>query len=301
MAKDTPYIVIDDLASTTEGVTYGYSVTDADGVILEISVTLSGAQGLFTDTYLSGEFTSLWSDNEYTLAVSYSYDLGDGEGVRTAAVEDTVYTLQKALPVVGIDLTSSKEKVDYTLSVSDDDEVIIEITVTISGAQGTFTDTCLSGEFTGLWSDSVYTLTVSYSYDLGDGVGTRTSEVSETVNTLAKESPVAEIVFIDSTTSELTFAVLFADGDSVGSITNVGLYEGATLVMETGTAYTGEITFDGLSSYTLYNVIVAYEYDLDDGTGTKTDTVELSYYTDPDFSLISVSVINTSVITVGDT
>ncbi|MCD8207257.1 MAG: leucine-rich repeat domain-containing protein, partial [Bacteroidales bacterium] len=302
LAVAKPEVAIDSLVSSKDGIEYVLSVTDKDEVGTTVSVMLmKGNEAIGIAADIVGGFDDLLSDSEYTLNVVYTYDLCDGLGERTLEVNGTISTLAKELPSITIDsLSSTKEEIAYEYSVVDEDDVGMNVSVYLTGANGTFRDETYSGGFANLWSDNEYTLTVVYAYDLGDGAGIRTLAVSDTVYTLEKESPVAEIVFIESSTYALTFSVLYADNDDVGYITDVGLYDGSVLVTATGSAYMGEITYTGLSSYTLYTLVVSYEYNLNDGVGTRMGAVEYSYYTDPYIEFSSITVINTSAVSEGE-
>ncbi|MCD8208254.1 MAG: hypothetical protein LUD72_09990, partial [Bacteroidales bacterium] len=163
-AKTVPTVSVYLLTSTKDSVSYDIVITDKDGVVASTSVVLSKGSKSWTADSVYGTFTGLLSDNEYTLTIEVTYDLGDGWGMRTTEVTRTIYTQPVAVPVVEAELTASKEGIDYALSVSDEDGVMTDISVTLyKGSEAQEETSLLTGSFPGLLSDNDYTVKVIFS------------------------------------------------------------------------------------------------------------------------------------------
>ncbi|MCD8372913.1 MAG: leucine-rich repeat protein, partial [Clostridia bacterium] len=301
-AKATPEVEISTLASEQESVSYGLAITDIDCVGTLTSVTLTLGETSYTATEATGTFDGLLSNNTYTLTVIYTYNLNDGTGDHTAEVTQDITTQAKATPDVEISvLTSEQESVSYGLAITDTDSVGSLTSVTLTLGETSYTATEATGTFENLLSDNTYTLTVIYTYNLNDGTGDHTKTVTKNITTKAKATPTVDIQFTDSNTTGLTFGLTYTDTDSIGEITAIGLYNGITLVEEVTDFTQTTLSFTGLDSYIKYTIIVDYKYDLNDGDGEQQASESLSAYTDPVIEFKSISVLNTSAVSEGET
>ncbi|MCD8040712.1 MAG: leucine-rich repeat domain-containing protein [Clostridia bacterium] len=303
LAKAEPIVEISSLASTQEEISYKLAITDTDNVgsVTSVTATLNGEVAA-TSTSVTGTLSNLLSDNTYTVKVVYTYNLNDGTGDHTAEVSQEIATLAKATPTVEISsISSTQEEVSYKLAITDTDSVgsVTSVTATLNGEVAA-TSTAVTGTLSNLLSDNTYTVKVVYTYNLNDGTGDHTAEVSQEIATLAKATPVVGIKLTDSSTSSLTFGLSYTDTDEVGSITAIGFYNGDTLVQSVSTSAT-TASFASLTSYTQYSLVVSYSYDLNDGQGTVSTSQSLSVYTDPVIEFQSVKVLNTSAVSENET
>ena len=93
-AKATPGVTISNLSSTQNTIECDIAYTDVDGVgRIESVVLFKGeTQVATTNERTHVVFDTLESDTEYTLVVTYKYDLNDGKGEQTATQNAKRYT-----------------------------------------------------------------------------------------------------------------------------------------------------------------------------------------------------------------
>jgi len=272
-AKATPVVLIENVVSTQDSITFEVSVTDVDEVGSITAIELYQGEVLIetlTDLSLR-TFTNLLSNNEYQVKVTYTYDVNDGVGAQTLIITETATTLAKATPVVLIEnAVSTQDTITFEINVTDVDEVGSITAIELYKGETlveVLADLSLR-TFTNLLSNNEYQVKVSYTYDLNDGVGEQTLVITKDSTTQAKATPIVLIENAVSTQDSITFEINVTDVDEVGSITAIELYKGETLVEVL--ADLSLRTFTNLLSNNEYQVKVSYTYDLNDGVGEQT-------------------------------
>lgn len=92
--KSTPEVVIENVVPTQESVSFDIIVTDLDEIGLITSIELykyEESVDALIDMSIR-EFTNLLSNTEYTIKVTYVYDLHDGNGVKKIVESYTFQT-----------------------------------------------------------------------------------------------------------------------------------------------------------------------------------------------------------------
>ncbi|MFA7127065.1 MAG: hypothetical protein WC182_05910, partial [Bacilli bacterium] len=278
-----PVVLIENAVSAQDYITFNINITDVDEVGSITAIELYQGETLVkTLTDLSvREFTGLLSNNAYTIKVTYTYDLNDGVGAQTITINQAATTLAKATPTVVIDnVVPTQTSIGFGITVTDVDQVGAVSAIELYQGETlveALTDLSVR-EFTGLLSNNEYTIKVTYTYDLNDGIGSQTLVVSQTATTVTKATPVVLLENVVPTQDTITFDINVTDVDEVGSITAIELYKGETLVE----ALTDlELrTFTNLLSNNEYQVKVTYTYDLDDGQNNQNSIEEYSFYTE---------------------
>lgn len=174
LAKATPDIAVTTSNATQTGFDFDISVTDDDhvGSITKIERIHNGQT---TNAELAARtFTDLLSDNEYKVRVTYTYNLNDGTNEHTIVKEATATTLAKATPeieVVAADIT--KTEISFDISENDIDGVgeVVKIELFNGDTVAYSTEDTTERAFTDLQPYTLYTIKVTYKYDLNDGVG----------------------------------------------------------------------------------------------------------------------------------
>lgn len=140
-------------------------------------------------------FSNLLSNMEYTLVIYATYDLNDGNGEVSIMINEIINTLSYTTPTVESYASVGTDTVEFTLSIHDPD-IIGEI-VSIDLYQDGNVISSLSDlnlrSFSGLSSDTIYQIKITYSYNKFDGLGTQyivvfsqTTYVPENVYTVSE-------------------------------------------------------------------------------------------------------------------
>ncbi len=301
--KVAPTLTFTTAASDHVSVTYAVDVTDPDSLLTVTKVEFFKGTELIAEngTAQSGKFEGLLSNNTYTVKVTYTYDLNDGQGLRTDTVTKEITTVAKKAPALTFTAAASDQvSVTYAVSVSDPDNLASITKVELFKGTELIAEngTAQSGKFEELLSDNTYTVKVTYTYDLNDGQGLHTDTVTKEITTAAKTAPTLSFDNTDITDSAITGSYHMADIDGIGSITAVALYQNGAKVQSNAEK---ALSFAGLSYYTAYQVVVSYTYDLNDGQGVQTVTATYDFKTLPYLVFNSVSVINTNGVSEGET
>jgi hypothetical protein len=257
-------------------------ITDTDEVGAISAIELFQGETLvevLTDLNIR-EFTGLLSNNEYTIKVTYIYDLNDGVGSQTLTINQAATTLAKAAPEVVIDnVVPTQDSLTFDITVTDANEVGAITAIELYQAETlieALTDLSVR-TFTNLLSNNEYTIKVTYTYDLNDGLGEQELITRETMTTLAKATPEVVLENVIPTKYSVKFDIKVADSDNVGEIIAIELYQGETLIDALNDLNVREFT--GLLSNNAYQIKVTYTYDLNDGFGYRFDFIAITIST----------------------
>ncbi len=200
-AKKAPDVNITEISADKTSVDFKVKAEDIDGILkLEsLKLYLGGKEVKTADSFDVRRFEGLLSNNEYTLKLAYSYDLGDGTGVKTAVAEGSVKTQAKVAPTVTLEsFMSSRNEIEFDIKTEDPDKILV-----IKGVSLKIGDKKLDAaitehiKFSDLESGAKYTAVVSYAYDLGDGTGVHESEVKKDYPTLADSISIERIELLN--------------------------------------------------------------------------------------------------------
>ena len=182
LTKAVPSVEIANVVPTQTSVDFAINVTDTDsvGVIAKIEL-LHGEDTPIVVENTDRTIENLLSNNDYTIKVTYTYDLNDGAGNRNIVKTADFKTLEKAAPSVEIgNWTNTQNKLSADVTYTDVDSVgRIESVVLFKGVtQVATTNERTHVVFDTLECDTEYTLVVTYKYDLNDGNGEQTATQS---------------------------------------------------------------------------------------------------------------------------
>ena len=302
-AKATPTVTISDVDSTQTSVGFVINVTDTDsvGAISKIELLHGNDEPIVADTSDVRTFENLLSNNDYTVKVAYTYDLNDGVGEQQIVKTADVKTKAKAVPTVEItNVVPTQTSVDFAINVTDTDNVgaIAKIELLHGEDAPIVASDLTSRSFENLLSNNDYTIKVTYTYDLNDGVGEQQIVKTADFKTLEKATPSVEIDNWTNTQNKLSADVTYTDVDVVGRIESVVLFKGETQVATTNERT--HVVFDALEGDTEYTLVITYKYDLNDGKGEQTATQIAKRYTAPQFEFVEATCVNTSAVSNGD-
>ena len=260
-----------------------------------ISLWQNGAKVQDFDTGAT-RIDGLKSNNEYTLEATYKNLQNQDE---TISIEFVTYA--KAVPTVEIaNVQSTQTEVSFELNVTDTDNVgAISKIELLHGEDKPVVAENNARSFENLLSNNDYTVKVTYTYDLNDGVGEQQIVKTADIKTKAKAMPSATIGNLNSTQNTIECDVAYMDIDSVGSIVEIALYRLENKVKSV--PFATHVSFDGLESGKEYKVVVEYKYDLNDGNGEITANVDAKYSTLVDKIVVdNLTLLNNNVVKLGE-
>ena len=242
------------------------------------------------------QVTDLLSNREYTIVTTYKNLENNNE-----TITHTFTTLAKTIPNITLTQKSlTQSSFEFVIDIEDLDSIgtISKIELLHNNNQPTIINNNLR-EFTNLLSDNDYTVKVEYLYNLNDGSGEQSIIKELNFHTLAKTSPIVAFKDIASLQNSITFDYSLTDVDSICTVTKVELYQDLNKI-HTITDLTNK-TFNELTANTEYIIKLWYQYNLNDGTGTKEDFITTSYYTmATEITVTQISTLNETNPKVGE-
>ncbi|MBR2293844.1 MAG: hypothetical protein IKA44_06015 [Clostridia bacterium] len=279
-AKTEPTYVIENPTKTQTSIGFDLTETDPDNIGTATKIELLH-KGVIVKTENADvrSFTDLLSNNEYTVRVTYTYDLNDGTGAQTKTAELAVRTEAKTEPTYVIENpTKTQTSIGFDLTETDPDNIgtatkieLLHKSVIVK------TENADVRSFTDLLSNNEYTVRVTYTYDLNDGTGAQTKTAELAVRTEAKTEPTYVLSNPTKTQTSVGFDLTETDPDNIGTATKIELLHKGVIEKEVGADIR---SFAELLSNNEYTVRVTYTYDLNDGTGAQTKTAELAVRTE---------------------
>ncbi len=302
-AKATPVVAIVDPTKTQTSVGFGINVTDPDhvGAITKIELLHGEDTPVVAENTDVRAFNGLLSNNTYTVRVTYIYDLNDGKGAQTSVKTLEIKTEAKATPVVTIvDPTKTQTSVGFGINVTDPDHVgaITKIELLHENDAPIVAEHVDVRAFSNLLSNNLYTLRVTYEYDLNDGKAKQMLTVTKDMRTEAKTVPELSVTEPSRTQTSIGFEIDITDPDQIANIITIELWQGDRMVAVAASLDTR--LFEGLESYVKYTVKVNYQYDLNDGMGIREGVAQHALYTLPYFTTLQTACTNTSGIMLGE-
>ncbi len=293
--KDFPTInIVNKNETLTEGIKLTIDITDNDAVIelgtVTVEVYHKDDMNTPVDTYVMPgltlvdyTFSNLYSNNDYVVVVTVTYNMNDeiGDVVGYELGTLNITTAEKQAPEVSFEyITFEKDSVSLDVFVDDEDNVItgnLRVVLYDSDGETLFVDVIDPNVtetvvFTGIYSDEPYYIYVFADYDMNDQIHIYTNreiERSARYESLSKLELVVSITDSYTTLDALGFNIYVADPDTVyqGNLKAV-IFDSSDLenALETIDLVIGQNTveFDLLNSDTDYRVYIYSDYDLND-------------------------------------
>ncbi len=235
-----PTLTFIDVEATHDSISYDFSITDPDSIGSITNVSLYEGETLLNDNllllgarYLSG----LASDTTYTLSATYTYDIGDGNGVQTIVATSTIRTLVEVVPI--LELNGDPLLIVNKDSVFSDPGAVISNGFDLTITPTSNVDTSTVGSY-------IMTYTVSYN--------------SQSYG-LLRYVLVIDLSLTEQTTNSLTYTVDFMDEFDDLDNEKLSLYQGETLIESVAlTNGMNTITFSSLTDDTDYMVVIEGSY-----------------------------------------
>ena len=279
-AKQAPTLSIQNAAATQTAISFETAVTDADqvGAISKVEL-LHGDDATIAEDLSVRSFENLLSNNDYSIRVTYTFDLGDGAGEQTLVKTKAVKTVAKQAPTLSIqNAAATQTAISFETAVTDADQVgAISKIELLHGNDATVAEDLSVRSFEDLLSNNDYSIRVTYTFDLNDGAGEQTLVKTKAVKTAAKQAPTVSVTALLSSQTEIAGSLTVSDPDGICSVDEVALYKGDDKVRSTDER--SRLVFAGLQSGSTYRISVTFSYDLNDGDGAHETTWSVDYPT----------------------
>ena len=224
-------------------------------------------------------YSNLKLGSDYAYVIIGVFDLYDGNGKQACVLHQSEFKTDEGFSYKTVDPTYDSVTLEYE-PVADFDGVLDKIEL-FHGEElvGTLNPATDELKFTGLLSNNEYFIKTAYKYNLEeDGVVVEVfKDIEYTFKTLERPVPVVEIVAKELNKESIEIDYNIQDTTDLGKVIKVEIYHNGELV---STFDEDKRLFDQLLSDNDYKVVTTYEYDLLDGTGTKTLTTENTFHTE---------------------
>ena len=284
--KTTPTISLINPTKTQTSVGFEVSESDADNVGAVTKIELVHANGTVdADNLDQRTFANLLSNISYTVKITYVYNLNDGNGDHTVTKELTITTDAKATPTVSvINPTKTQTSVGFEISETDADNIgsVTKIELYKGNQLVKEAKSLDARSFDGLLSNTTYTLKITYTYDLNDGMGARSIIKESSITTLAKSAPTIAINNASCDKNSIYLEISKNDRDNTITEVEVDLLIDGVVVKNI--KLNESCTIADLLYDTQYSVRVTAYYDLNDGNSvyskSVSTTITTPYYVD---------------------
>lgn len=281
-AKAVPTVEIVNAVATKKSIRFGINVVDKEsvGAISKIELLHENAEPITAENLDVREFSGLLCDNNYTIRVTYSYDVNDGKGVQLLYAEKTIKTESKTMPTARITSDpmvygTKGNCAGFNYETTDVDNVGYSKVVLIRDGKDDAPLVFLNGEkvFENLYNNSKYILRLVYVYDMDDGKGERELVEEKTFTTWRLMPPSIWITSLAPTKDGAVYDAQMSDTYSFVSCRFECVADDApTVVIEDfmqDSITLSEQYIRGLLSNHDYKVNLIIRYDLNDGDGEK--------------------------------
>ena len=223
-AKAVPTVAIESVESTQTGITFGLNIVDTDsvGAIGKIELLHGNVTPIVATDLATRSFANLLSNNDYTIRVTYNYDLNDGVGEQQIVKTADIKTKAKATPSVAIsNFSSTQNTIECDVAYIDVDNVgsVTEIALYNQDSKVKSVPFATHVAFDGLESGKEYKVVVAYKYDLNDGKGEQTATYCDKYSTLVDSIVVDSLSLLNNNVvklgEELNLRVYFTNSSEI--------------------------------------------------------------------------------------
>lgn len=183
------------VTSTSDSISFEVNEDDPSDVGEITSIELSlGNDVIVADDMQTRTFEGLYSGEQYTLTVVYTYNVGEGDVSKT--YRKSKYTIAKRTPSIDVSYTPiSDTSFAFELIITDSSDImeIVEIKVIAENGDEYVLDDLTAREFTDI-PNGKYKMVISYQYDLNKGDGAVTAEYRTSVSTVISPLSIPDFI-----------------------------------------------------------------------------------------------------------
>lgn len=262
--------------------------------ILTADLYKDGALITGAEDFANIKFDDLYSDSAYELVLTYEY----GQNYYHSEERLTFTTKEVTKPSAETEIiSSSKNSVEFKTDTIDSDNTIKEISYELYDGSKLVDSSKNETMFDGLLSNHSYGLKTIVTYDLYNGEGNKTIELTDTFTTQKNNLPTVTIDTISPSYESVDFDFEINDTDKVVTDVKVNLLDNGEIV-KTGDENTR--SFHSLYAKNHdYEIQIIITYDLRDGGGEKTITTTNYFrtqsYATPDIYFSNIVAENGSI------
>lgn len=186
LKKTAPTVTVTARDVGQESFKFDIGVTDPDGLYsLKAIELINGESVVKVEDLAIREFNDLLSNNNYTVKVTYTYDLNDGKGICESTVSLDVKTLAKTAPEFTFEGVADVTSLSGKISCTDPDGIIKTVEIGLYKGEDLIlnveNDTVAANDLE-YFTD--YCVKVAYTYDLNDGKGIISEDKAFPIKTL---------------------------------------------------------------------------------------------------------------------
>jgi hypothetical protein len=213
---------------------------------------------------------NLFSNHNYSLLIEYSFDLNDGTGVKIQNYTFEFKTQEYKVPELRINLNETSyhsANIDIEFLNHNLKGKIIDIYLnpgsTITNDFNNLSDINIDN----LWSNHLYEVNVLFQYDLADGNGMILDSTLLLFETKAYNKPTATIKLTNISNYAISFELDINDNDELGWIEEIKVLNSNDEIIISQSSFVDLV--DNLIPNKSYQLVLVYQYDLQDGEGLK--------------------------------
>ena len=275
-----PVVLFDNIAIDKTNITFGLKWDESVANKTLTSLKLCrGATLVQNLAVVATSASGLLSGETYILIAEYQ-DLGKTESI---TLEFT--TLMKEECVISLtNPTNTQTSIGFEINETDVDNIgsVTKIELYKDNQLVTEAESINVRSFDGLLSNTTYTVKITYTYDLNDGMGARSIIKESSITTLAKSAPT--IAINNSSCDKNSIYLEISKNDRDNTITEVEVDLLIDGVVVKNIKLNESCTIADLLYDTQYSVRVTAYYDLNDGNSvyskSVSTTITTPYYVD---------------------
>ena len=269
----------------------GYSLIEQAKVILFDGNSVVGEKDVIAGNN-KVEFTGLTPNTLYQYAVAATYDDLSGKGSANYVLYKDAFYTDTIVLFAEPTITQTSIDWDYVWDATMDNKMIVSQELYLDNEK--VEDIDISTKILNdLLSNRAYTIKTTYK-----NINNENEVINLYFVTQAKAIPTLQIVDVTSDKTSISFDIDITDTDNVGELTKLELLHGTDEPVQLAL---DQRTITDLLSNNMYTIRATYTYDLNDGEGRRTLTIDATYMTlSREVTVTGITILNATNPKVGE-